>query len=64
MNVQERIELSAAIAEYILEQVLDGYPYTTDENGDVVYYDWAQEIFNGHYAVVRELVDAIAEGAE
>ena len=64
MNVQERIELSATIAEYILEQVLDEYPYTTDENGDVVYHDWAQDVFNEHYTVVRELVDAIAEGAE
>ena len=60
MNVQERIELSCSIAEYILEQVSDHYPYTTDENGDVVYYDWAQDVFNEHYAVVRELVEAVA----
>ena len=64
MNVQDRIELSASIAEYILEQVSDYIPYTTDENGDVVYRDWAQDVFNEHYAVVREIVDAIAEGAE
>ena len=64
MNVQKRIEISASIAEYILEQVSDHFPYTTDENGDVAYYDWAQDVFNEHYAVVRELVDAIAEGAE
>ena len=61
MNVQERIELSASIAEYILEQVCPQYPYETDENGEVSYKEFAQEIFNEHYAVVRELVDAMAE---
>ena len=64
MNVQERIELSCSIAEYILEQTCPQYPYETDENGEVRYKEFAQEIFNEHYAIVRELVDAMTEGAE
>ena len=64
MNVQERIELSCSIAEYMVEQMCPHYPYETDENGEVRYKEFAQEIFNEHYAVVRELVDAVAEGAE
>ena len=59
MNVQERIELSCSIAGYIVEKTCPQYPYEIDENGEVKYKDFAQEIFNGHYDIVRELVDAV-----
>ena len=40
------LEMTSEIAEEWLHQIYDGYPYQTDDNGNVSYTEEAQEIFN------------------
>ena len=39
--------MTCEIAQEWLAQVYEGYPYETDDNGNVSYTDEAQEVFNG-----------------
>ena len=40
------LEMTSEIAEEWLHQLYEGYPYRTDDNGNVSYTDEAQEVFN------------------
>ena len=40
------LEMTNEIAEEWLHQLYEGYPYQTDDNGNVSYTDEAQEVFN------------------
>ena len=52
------IEMASDIAEEWLQDVVDEYPYVTAENGDVVYTETAQDLFN----VIYDTVTGIIEG--
>lgn len=58
MRQEQKLEIAADIAAYIIECSFDGYPYITQSNGDVTYTDSAQELFNAHFDVVCGLLEA------
>ena len=47
MKKSAYIAMTCEIAQEWLAQVYEGYPYETDDNGNVSYTDEAQEVFNG-----------------
>ena len=55
------LEMSAEIAEEWLQDVVVGYPYITQENGDVTYTEEAQEIFNDVLDTVQEILQDYVE---
>ena len=46
MNKEEYLEMASEIAQEWLQEIIDDYPYREDENGDIVYTEEAQKVFN------------------
>ena len=62
MTHEQMLGIAADVAEYVLECSYDGYPYVTQQNGDVTYTDEAQDLFNDHFDVVFSMIEDNNEG--
>ena len=63
MTHEEKLGIAADVTDYIILCSYDGYPYVTQQNGDVTYTEEAQELFNDHFDVVFSMIEDNKEPA-
>lgn len=55
------IELSAEIADWHVNEIFSDNPCILDENGDFIYTEEAQDIFNKVNDVIRDIILSILD---
>jgi hypothetical protein len=64
MTNSEFVELSATLAEYMLEQTYLDNPYMEHENGDTTYTEEAQDVYNDHYGNIQDILGGFFDVAQ
>ena len=61
IDESQRIELSAEIADWHVNEIFSDNPCILDENGDFIYTEEAQDIFNKVNDVIRDIILSILD---
>tara|TARA_R110002020_G_scaffold176423_1_gene368665 strand:+ start:579 stop:788 length:210 start_codon:yes stop_codon:yes gene_type:complete len=61
IDQSQRIELSAEIADWHVNEIFSDNPCILDENGDFIYTEEAQDIFNKVNDEIKDIIASILD---
>lgn len=61
IDQSQRIELSAEIADWHVNEIFSDNPCILDENGDFIYTEEAQDIFNKVNDEIKDIISSILD---
>tara|TARA_R110002012_G_scaffold255687_1_gene435765 strand:+ start:631 stop:840 length:210 start_codon:yes stop_codon:yes gene_type:complete len=61
IDQSQRIELSAEIADWHVNEIFSDNPCILDENGDFIYTEEAQDIFNKVNDEIKDIIESILD---
>ena len=61
IDQSQHIELSAEIADWHVNEIFSDNPCILDENGDFIYTEEAQDIFNKVNDEIKDIIESILD---